>query len=213
MSNFEKASSQISEIANHPDLNVMANRLSQSVQGMEGVAPNISQSLQTTGTKAIQYLNAKMPKPVSELAGDPQFKASKSEQRKWMESHGVVNDPVSALDHLRHGTLTQNHMEALAQVHPELLDEMRQKVMEHMDPKRLNKIPSSTKAALGLFLGSPISQASTPRAIQANQAIFQMSAPQAPQGKGSKSTLGGLRSLKIGERAASETTNLENSEK
>lgn len=206
MSKYENKAKPIRELMQNPDMNVVANALTKGTEGLHEVAPNIAQSLQVTGSRALNYLHSKMPKPISEMVGDAEYEPSKSEQRKWMSLHDIVNDPVSVLDHVRHGTLTGDHMEALSQVHPELLQEMREKVMGEMDPKAVKKLPSTTKQALGTFLGSPIKESHTPQAILANQMAMQPMG-QAPQGQ--KSTLGGLKELKVGQRAMTETMDLE----
>lgn len=209
MSKYERRSSQIRELANNPNLNATAEVFTKGTHGLHEIAPNISQSLQTTGGRALQYLNAKLPKPVSELIGDQEHEPSKTEKREWMGAHDLVNDPISVLDHVRHGTLTPHHMEALTQVHPELLDEMRQKVMEHMEPSKVKKLPSTTKSALGLFLGSPVSEAHTTQSIMMNQMSLQTNQAALQQQKGPKSTEGGLKELKLGQRSQTGTDRTE----
>lgn len=208
MTKFERRASPIRELAQNPDISSTANALSNSTKGLHEVAPNIAQSLQITGTRAINFLHSKMPKPSNELIGDQEYEPSKTSQRNWLNLHEIVDDPVSALDHVRHGTLTSAHMEALQSVHPELLSEMQQKVMENMDPNQIKKLPSSTKKSLSTFLQNPVSQSQSPQAVLSNQAIIQGTKPQMAQGN-SKSPLGGLKELKFGERSATETNSLE----
>lgn len=209
MSRYERKSEPIRELIGNPDVNVTANALTKSTEGLHSIAPNIAQSLQITGNRALTYLHSKLPKPSSEMVGDSEYQPSKSEQRGWLGLHDIVNDPVSALDHIRHGTLTGSHMDALNQVHPELLNEMREKVMEHMDPDKVRGLPSTTKIALGTFLGSPITQSVNPQAVMANQIALKGNVAPNQQSQGPKSTLGGLKELNLGQRAATETTDLE----
>lgn len=195
---------------NNPNLNHVADTLSKNTEELHHTIPNVAQALQTKGATALNYLNMKLPKPASEMIGDHEYEPSKSEKSGWMDIHDVVNDPISALDHVRHGTLTSNHMDALMNVHPELLDEMREKVMGEMEPKVVQKLPSSTKTSLGLFLGSPVSESLTPQSILMNQMAMQKPG-QGSQGSasGTKSTLGGLEDLKLGQRSSTETENLD----
>jgi hypothetical protein len=206
MSKFENKAKPIRELINNPDVNVLANKLNDNTEGLHTVVPNIAQALQTTGARALNYLNTKMPKPINELIGDQEFEPTKSQQRQWLSSHDIVDDPISALDHVRHGTLTSDHMDALTQVHPELLNEMRQKVMEQMEPNKVKNLPMSTKLALGTFLGSPVTESSLPQAVMANQIAMQ---PQPPPQQSPKSTVGGLEKLDVAKRAATETTVLD----
>lgn len=203
MSEYKRRSTPIRELMNHPDVDVPTQALNSSVSGLHKIAPNIAQSLQTTGARALGFLNDQMPKPQNEFIGDAEYEPSKSQQQGWLHLHNIVNDPISVLDHVRHGTLTSAHMQALQQVHPELLQEMQQKVMEEMEPAKVRKLPSSTKMALSTFLGSPMSEALLPQAVMANQATFQPAAP------AQNSTLGGLKELDLGKRAATRTQTLE----
>lgn len=205
---FEKKSQPIRELMNSPNIDGVSNALTKSTEGLEPIAPNVAQSLKMTTSRALNYLHQALPKAQSEFIGDRDYEPSQTEQRQWLHKHEIINDPLSVLDHIRHGSLTPSHMDALSQVHPELLDQMKQKVMENMDPKRVKKLPSSTKAALGLFMGSPVQAQSTPQAIMANQMTFLMSGSQSAM-RTPKATVGGLKELKLGERSATETTNLE----
>lgn len=210
MSRYERIAGPIRTLANNPDINVLTQQMTNGTQGIHGVAPNIGQSLQTVGSRALTYLHSKMPKPFQEHIGDAEYEPSKSEQRQWLHLHDMVDDPISILDHVRHGTVTGEQMDALQQVHPELLDHMRQKVMENMEPAQVRKLPTTTKLSLSSFLGSPISESSTPEAILANQASFQMSSSSPQPGSSSpKSTVGGMKELKVGQRAETETMDLE----
>lgn len=191
----------------------MANTLESSTKGLHEVAPNLSQALQMVGSRALGFLHQQMPKPSTDLIGDQEFEPSKSSQRKWMDLHDLISNPISVLDHVRHGTLTSDHMNALETVHPELLDDMREKVIGEMKPDRVKALPSSTKRSLGMFLGNPISSTATPQAMMANQMALQ-SIPQ-PQSSGPssvKSTLGGMKQLHLGTREATEVTQLDETE-
>lgn len=187
---------------NNPDVSVRAHALNKGTQGMDSIAPSIAQALQVTGSRALNYLHQKLPKPASEMIGDHDYEPSELEQNRWMHLHDIVDDPLSALDHVRHGTITPDHIEALTEVHPELLDDMRQKVMEHMEPTKVRSLSSSTKMALGTFLGSPISESMNPETILGNQvALMANRTPQAPLSSG--------KDVNLAKRSATSTERLE----
>jgi hypothetical protein len=97
-------------------------------------------------------------------------------------------------------------MEALQAVHPALLQDMRQKVMENMDLKKAKKLPYAQKVSLAQFIGKPLDVNMTPQAIQSNQMSFtnpQLSQQNTQASK--KSTLGGLKQLDVSERTATAT--------
>lgn len=209
MKGYERKSSQIREIANSPDINNMASTLTKSTEGLHHVVPNVSQSLQIAGTRALNFLQSKMPKPSTEMIGDQAWEPSKAQKSGWLNLHDIVNDPISALDHVRHGTFNSQHLEALSTVHPELLNEMQQKVMENMDPAAVKSLPTSTKMALGTFLGSPVSSSVLPQSLLANQSVYQAKGAQLQQGLTGKSNEGGLKELNLAKRAATDTEELE----
>lgn len=206
MNSYERKSAPIRELVQNPDINVMANSLTKGTEGLHHVVPNISQSLQATGTRALNYLHSQMPKASTEYVGDADYEPSKAQQRNWLDLHEIVHDPISILDHVRHGTLTNDHMDALSQVHPELLDDMRQKVMEEMDPSKVKKLSSTTKLSLGKFLGSPVTAAQSPQAVMSNQmALSQSRAPQVAP----KTTISGMKDLNLAQRSKTGTENLD----
>ena len=209
MSKYKVRSKPIRELAQNPDPSVMADALSKNTEDIQGAAPNIAQSLKIAGSRAINYLHSKMPKPTQEMIGDADYEAPLAQQTKWLDLHNMVSDPVSALDHIRNGTLTNDHMDALNNVHPELLQEMQQKVMENMQPDQVKGLPTTTKIALSKFLGQPIASNLTPQAVMSNQASYQTSQAPAMQAQNQKSTLGGLSKLDLGARSATETQDLE----
>lgn len=212
MSKYERKSKPIRELVNQPDVQAASNVLKRNTEGLHHTAPNISQSLQTKGAQALQYLNAKLPKPMSEMIGDEEFEPSEIAKHDWLDLHSIVHDPISVLDHVRHGTLLQKHVDALNEVHPELLQEMREKVMGEMEPSRVKSLPNSTKMALGTFLGAPITASGNPQAILSNQNALQSAPSLSNIAKGSKSTLGGLKQLNLANRSTTETEDLEKPE-
>ncbi len=211
MNKYETKAKPLRTLAQNPDPQVLANTLTKNTAGLHEALPNISQSLKTLGAKTLTYLHSKMPQSSNSMIGDADYEAPKAQQREWLDLHDIVNDPVSALDHVRHGTFTSQHLDALQNVHPELLNEMRQKVMENMDPDKVKKLPSSTKLSLGTFLGSPITQSQTPSAVLANQIGLQQTKGMPQQGS-PKSTVGGLDKLQFGERVKTETQDDETEE-
>ena len=202
---YNKLSEHIRTLAAKPPEQLI-DHLADTHKDLTAVAPNLAPHISTVGIKALNYLHQTMPKPAFEAPGQTTWEPSKSQKTQWLDKHEMVNDPISVLDHVKHGTLTSSHLEALQAVHPELLQDMRNKVMENAHPKNMEKLSYIKKIAVSKFLGQPMSQALLPGVLAADQASFNPPAQQAtgaPKQKGS--TLGGLSKLSMSKRAETET--------
>ena len=210
MNSYEKKSDQIRELANLPPDKLLGH-FADKYEDVTNVSPTISSLIQGVANRGLQYLNNKMPKPRQEFAGDEEWEPSTSQKEEWLQHYEAVDDPASVLDHVKNGTLTNAHLEALNAVHPNLLAEMKQKVMENASAKAIKSLPYSTKIAVSKFLGSPLDSSLAPQTMQLNQAVYAQQPSMGALGtpKRKSSTLGGLKELDLGKRAATETQELE----
>jgi hypothetical protein len=139
-----------------------------------------------------------------ELPGDAPWEPNKTQQASFMKHYDAVNDPLSVLDHVKNGTLSNEHMEALQAVHPGLLQNLQDQVSQQMSPSNMKSLSYSKKVALSKFLGSPVDSSLTPQSVMANQANYApKNAAQAMQ-KGQKSTQEGMSKLNLGSRSTTE---------
>lgn len=188
-------------------------RLATHTQELSHATPNITQGLNTSLMRAQQFLQSKIPQPSTSLPLSGEHKPSRTAMSRFNHYYETLNDPISVLSHVKNGTLRNEHIEALGTVYPKLYEEMKKKVVEHMVPEKAAKLPGGTKIALAKFMGQPMDASMLPQAIMANQAA--LTGPrlgsQANSHSG-KTTLGGLKELKVGERAATESQNLEDND-
>jgi hypothetical protein len=176
-------------------------------------APNISLGLNTAMASAVNFLASKIPRPPSQLLLSQEWKPSNAQKQDFMTYYKAVNQPLSALKDLKSGTLLPQTMEALQVTQPHLLQEMRSKVMEHLNPKKAQKLSYPVKMSLSLFMGQPLEEGLIPSVIASNQVSFagpQQSQQSAPKKR--NSTLGGLKELNMASRASTETEDLEEDE-
>jgi hypothetical protein len=110
---------------------------------------------------------------------------------------------------IKHGFLSSETLEALQTVHPQLLQEMQQEVMSHMEPTQIRGMNYSAKIALSKFLGHPLDASLSPQAIMSNQTVFMTRNQSRAQSGQGKTTQGGLKELDLGSRSASETSQAE----
>jgi hypothetical protein len=208
-SEYEKKAAPIRELVSM-EPNRLAEHMADTHKVLSAVAPTIAAHVNATALRAISFLNSKMPKPTFEAPGSPEFEPSPSQQAAFLHYHEMVNKPISVLQHVKDGTLSSHHMEALQAVHPDLLQEMQSKVMENATPKNMEKLSYPKKIALSKFLGQPMDQSMLPGVIFSNQAGFAQPQQQvAGATKPKKPTQSGLNKLDTAKLAETETTHLE----
>lgn len=205
--NYNKNTEKVKEFANNPEMFV--NHLGDNTHGLQAAAPNITQFMHGSLVAGVNFLNSKIPQSVNHMALGPEFKPSNTQMEKYNKYYDVVNDPIVALQHLKNGTLSNEHIEALQSVYPKLYQEMQMKLMENITPKKTDKMSYPVKMQLSKFIGQPLSHDMLPQSIIANQmALSPMSQAQAKQKGENRVTLGGLKELNIASRTESPTRHL-----
>jgi len=201
---FDKKSDRIYQLATNPE--ALMNKLSEHTEDLEQAAPNVSVGLHKAIISSVQFLNSKLPRPQSQLPLSQEWTPSRSQKQTFMNYYRTVSNPLSSLKDLKEGTLSDQTMEALQATHPELLQEMRQSIMQNIDPKKAKKLPFGVKMSLSKFLGHPMIEGVLPSVIMSNQVSFigpQQSQQNAP--KQTKVTQGGLKALNMAGRSETET--------
>lgn len=200
---FEKRTKRLAQLSKSDGMLLM-DHLAKTTQGIQAAAPNVTQSLQIKMVNAVQFLESKRPKPAQYFPLSDDWQPSNAQKDKFNEYYKAVNDPLSALKAVKTGTLTNEAMEAIQTVHPELLQEMRGAIISSMDPKKFKNLSYPTKISLSLFMGQPLDQSLTPESILANQISLNsqnrgtQTSPKLP-----RTTLGGLKELSFANRADS----------
>lgn len=184
--------------------------MANNTEHLNHAAPNITQAINATTAKGVSFLKSKIPQAGMTMPLSATWQPSITQKAKFSRYYNAVNEPLKALKDVRNGSLSPETMEALQTVYPSLLGEMRQKMMEHMDIAKVKTLPYNQRLGLSTFLGQPLDGNMTPQGIMANQASFsapQLSKQNAPStGMRNRSSLGGLKQLKFGERASTRDT-------
>lgn len=197
---YTKATKRVQELmANQGQL---MDHVAKNTDNLYEAAPHVSQSLHQTMINGVQFLDSKIPRPSSQLPLSSPWEPSVSQKADFNRYYRAVNDPVAVLKDVKDGTLSRQSIEALQIVHPELLSEMRQRVIENLNPKKAVNLPYATRVALSKFMGEPLDESMVPKVLASNQLALQMpplatqSQPRAP-----RSTVGGLKELNIAKRS------------
>ncbi len=206
---YNKRADRIQQLAENPD--ELIKHMEKTTSALHEAAPGISTGLHTTITNGIQFLNSKVPRPKNNLLFNNGWKPTPSQKARFNKYFGAVNEPTAVLKQIKDGTLSNEAMEALNAVHPELLSEMRQKVAEHLIPDKIQSLNYATKISLSKFLGQPLESAMLPQVMAANQATFILPSANSQQGK-QKMSKTSTEKMNIGNRYLTETQDLEKSE-
>lgn len=209
MADFEKTASTVANYAGMPP-EQLADHFADKNKDLNEVAPTVGPQMQQVAMNGLSFLSSKLPRPATSYPGDEPPQPSNTHKDQFMGYHEIVNDPLKALEHIKKGTLTAQHLEALQTVYPNLYQHMQQQVMSHATPKAIQKLKYPVRLALAKFLGQPMDATMAPGTVAANQMIYaQPAALQASGGPGRKpaggSTLGGLSKLNLAKRTATGT--------
>lgn len=167
--------------------------------------PNVVQGIHNTAIAAATFLKSKLPAPGSNMPLSAAYQPSNAQKSRFLRYYNAVNNPISVLDEVKKGAVSNESMEALQIVHPEFLADMRKKLAEQLAGNKDIRYPAAVKLAIGKFLGSPVAPSMTPMAIQANQAA--LSGPQLgnQQAAPTSGRRGSMKALNPAERASTRT--------
>lgn len=193
---FEKRSEGLHLWAQNPE--VLLDKLESVGAPLYPIAPKITGGLHQSAVSAVGFLSSKLPMPPTQAPLSKKWKMPLSAITKFNRYYETVEDPTSALEKLKNGTLTPEVTETLGAVFPKLYDEMKSALMEEaINFKAKNKeIPYRKRLLLSAFLGQDMDGSLNPINIQKNQIALntnlanQDGAPKAPN-----PTLGGLSKL------------------
>lgn len=208
INSYEERVKRIASLKN--DFGALGQHLSNSVDGIQDVMPNIAQSVQNAQMASVLFLDSKIPRPPANFMLSRPWQPSMGAKQKFMKYFDTVNDPVSILGSIKTGMLSAEQLEAVHATHPELYNEMRTQVMSEMDGQKAQKLPYAVKLSLAKFLGQPLDSTMLPSVIMSNQmALNQPNSPNGMSPKQQRSTQSGLAKLKGAKRMETETQGLE----
>lgn len=193
----------LNEYAGNPEK--LIDTLDQSTQILYQAAPKTTQALQTSTARATQFLASKVPNMPKTPMGMP-YQPSQAEVSKFNKYLNTVEDPVSILKHVKFGTLTSEHLEAVSTVFPKLYGEMQTQLIDeltnHMSKKNKQMIPYRTRMALGMFLNQDLDGSTNGALILSNQgALGGQAQAQSEMDKQVKTSQAGLSKVSLATRS------------
>lgn len=182
------------------DINSVALKTTSPLMKVYEAAPKSAAIAQGALTRSINFLAQKLPKSVNEssdVINKTQYQPNEVELAKFARYVKIVENPYSALDELKDGTLTREHVEALQVVYPRIYSEIRHTVMDEIG-KNEDYMAYNKRIQIGLLLDLPTDASLNPMNIAGLQANF---AGQTQSVNGAvKTTQGGTANIDKAER-------------
>lgn len=142
--------------------------LAHNVGPFAEVMPKAAAMAQQKSLDDLNYLQSIMPQnphnisPFDNNAKD--WVPNKEQMAKFERAVNIIHNPLSAIDHLKKGILTQDEVATLKAVRPALYSEMLNRVMFEISEKSA-KIPFNKKAHLSTLFGVPFDSSLTGGAV------------------------------------------------
>lgn len=173
--NIEKVDSKIREIlVNNDSFESAVGSLISPLS--EGGAPNISQSLTVGTRKALEYLYTKVPRepaPSSPFSPKIDWTPSDYELQAFGQAVQIADNPMSVLDEYAQGTLSQEHMDALQNMYPNVYMAIQNKIMEYAASGEAKPLDYGQRMNLSLLAGVPLDTSLSQSEIATMQSRFQ----------------------------------------
>lgn len=144
--------------------------------------PDHAQALGENVSRATSYLQSLQPSTSPTGSLNPPRQPNSTEIAKYKNALHIAQDPVTIFAKMQKGTLTQDDLKHMGAMYPELMQNMRDKLMNqmvtHMNDGK--SIPYKSRLMLSMFLGTTLDSSMTPQAITAAQPIPQEQQPRQP---------------------------------
>jgi len=143
----------------------------------------VAKAFQSAAVRITQGLAARIPKSTRTPSITPQFDrphvANALEKASFNRAFDVAHDPMVVLKAAREGSLTQDHVKALAEFYPALYARVVQQTQERLADLK-HPLSTAQKRSLETLLGK-IPDPATTRRFQATYAMLSAPKPTGPQ--------------------------------
>ena len=141
------------------NLEIRQNNINSLFEGMPESEPEIQTAMMTTIVNAVDHLITKLPKnqvAFADIIPDMDALPDNNSIRKFMDTVGIVNNPISALEHVAAGTITSDQVETLIEVYPKLYASQVQLVLAGLAESGTSNLSLQQKIALSKFTKRPM---------------------------------------------------------
>lgn len=175
----ERFQKRTDDLRQWQDPKKVVDRLELATRGGYIAAPATMAALQKISMRGLRFLSMKIPAQLrTTMPFDAPHMPSMSEVNRFDRYYDAVEKPLSVLDELAGGTVSDESIEAVQEVYPQLFGEMQKEVISTI-ATRLQKpdsvVPYQQRIALSKFLGQPLTASLLPENIAANQLVLNKS--------------------------------------
>jgi hypothetical protein len=171
---YKNASENISKLVTQSD--ELMDRSVKAGAAIAYAAPQTAELVGNRAISAIQFLQSQIPKRPYEAIFPTEtqkpYEPSSMELAKFERYIQVVDNPLSVLQDLEAGTLTQDHVKALKAVYPRMYSEIKQSVLAGLQSKAEADVPYSKKVQISILFGVPVDASLIGRNIAGMQAMY-----------------------------------------
>lgn len=178
-----KLDKYITQIRNNP------NALNNTASNLRDILPDHMPPLSLQAKQAVDYLTSIKPHSSLGLPFDSKIPPSAGQVTEYNRQLDIAEQPLMAVKYMKEGSLTPNDLNTLKNVHPQMYQQLSQKIMGEL-PNSKSPVPYKTRLAMSLFVGQPLDSTMTPQAIISAQPLPPAQVPQggAPGNKPKRST-------------------------
>lgn len=180
---WEGIGKDLSDLVNNPEL--LVDRLSGGIDGLESAVPQLASNLTMTATRAVQFLQQKLLTPDRKPL-DGKFVPSTAQILKASKYLRIINNPYRALEEVRTGNVSRETKEVLGNVFPELYEHLRESIQSGIAElqSKGKVVPHSKRFALASFLDQELGSGMDSVNMQKNQIVMMGNKNMAPTPKG-----------------------------
>lgn len=195
---FKKIATVVTALQRDDDL---TSHLEDSTGPLRDDAPGISMNADAVTGRAAMYLASELPKPPPNL---PPMRAAEWEPtdqqvREFNRVYRTVDQPLSIMTDASRGTLTKSQVRAVGTVYPELMAEIRERIIAGLEENP--NISASRRRVISMLLDIDLDGQTDPATILTAQAAYQ----QQPQQKAGQMPVYRAKGLNLASREGRET--------
>jgi hypothetical protein len=125
----------------------------------QNLSPETAKAYADKFTQSVNYLYQTMPKPPNAptqlFAPTDTWKPHPNDMQAWRDKIETVANPMSVLNHLHSGTLSQDHINALQTVYPMIHQMMKDNIVKYAMQHPDVKLPVQEQKSVNKFFGIP----------------------------------------------------------
>ena len=166
---YDKLASRLNTLTANPA--ALASAVGQVTSPLSTTAPDVAAAYQTAQTNAINYLAANVPRPPTppQPLAPNTWTPSPSDKLAFHDRAEIVANPMRAIEHMKAGTLSDAHIDALRTVYPSIYGQMKTEILKWSAAHPDAKLPMRERASVSKFLGVPVG---APGQIQQVQSLY-----------------------------------------